>query len=286
MSATDAPPTKKTPTAKRPAAAKPGTDTPLVADQNARMRVGEEPIDKDAVAAAEAKAQADAMDSLEPGAGDDSSWLDKPVDSLKEIRRWVIGKPPGEGGKESEYSVYVQQPLGWMARSRFFSIMSAALSKAIRATGGEVAGMGDVFGEGGGTIRERAQRLTQRDFQDASQFAAMAMELAAYVPDLLVECYCIWLQVPNGERGWAKLVFEQPWDPEHNKWGLKDEEHRIVIGTFIDQNYEELRGFFTEDLPAIARRVVVNEKARAGRESESDLSKPSSSSGQPEVATS
>jgi hypothetical protein len=86
---------------------------------------------------------------------------------------------------------------------------------------------------------------------------------------------------------WAKLVFEQPWDPEHNKWGLKDEEHRIVIGCFIDQNYEELRGFFTDDLPAIARRVVTNERARAaGQESASDLSKQSSTSGQPVEATS
>jgi hypothetical protein len=244
------------------------------------------PISKEDAAAEALRENAEAMDALEPGAGDDTSWLDKPVDDLKEVRRWVIGKPPQEGGKESEYSVYVQQPLGWMSRSRFFSIMSAAMSKAIRATGGEVAGMGDVFGEGGGTIRERAQRLTQRDFQDASQFAAMAMELSAYVPDLLLECYCIWLQVPNGERQWAKLVFEQPWDPTNNKWGLKDEEHRVVIGTFVDQNYEELRGFFTDDLPAIARRVVVNEWARAGRESESAPSKQSSTSGQPEVATS
>jgi hypothetical protein len=258
-----------------------------VASQNERMRAGtDEAAEALNKQAAEAAADAAAMDALDPGAGDDSSWLDKPVDDLKEIRRWVIGKPPGEGGKESEYSVYIQQPIGWMARSRFFSIMTAAMSKAIRATGGEVAGMGDIFGEGGGTMRERAAKLTQRDFQDASQFAAMAMELSAYVPDLLLECYCIWLQVPAGERMWAKLVFEQPWDPDNNKWGLKDHEHRIVIGTFIDQNYDELRAFFTEDLPAIARRVVLNERARVDRESASAPSKPSSTSGQPEVATS
>jgi len=253
-------------------------------EQNERlaaMNADGSALDKDQVAQDQ-----EALDALEPGAGIDSSWLDKPVDDLSEIRRWVIGKPPEDGGKKTEFSIYTQQPLGWMARTRFFSIMSAAMSKAIRATGGEVAGMGDVFGEGGGTIRERGARLMQRDWQDASSFMAMGMELAAYVPDLLVECYCIWLQVPPNERMWAKMVFEMPWDPENNKWGLKDEEHRTLMGTFIDQNYEELRGFFTDDLPAIARRVVVNEKARAGRESESDQSKPSNTSGQPEVATS
>jgi hypothetical protein len=271
----------KTPTRK----AKPKPITSMVDEQNARMAAVTGTLNKDE-AAEQARADAEAMNNLDPGAGDEASWLDQPVDSLKEIRRWVIGKPPEHGGQENEYSVYVQQPLGWMARSRFFSLVTAAMSKAIRATGGDVAGMGDIFGEGGGTIRERAQKLSQRDFQDASQFAAMALELAAYVPDLLSEAYCVWLQVPNGERFFAKQVFEMPWDPENNKWGLRDEDHRTIIGTFVDQNYDELRGFFTEDLPAIARRVVVNEKARADRESESAPSKPSSTSGQPEVATS
>jgi hypothetical protein len=210
MTATGTPPTK--PTSVPP----PGGESAHVAQHNAQMKAAlgddEGALSKEAAAAA--AQDAEGLDALEPGAGDDSSWLDKPVDSLKEIRRWVVGKPPGDGGKESEYSVYVQQPLGWMARSRFFSIMTAALSKAIRATGGEVAGMGDVFGEGGGTIRERAQR------------------------------------------------------------------------TFIDQNYEELRGFFTEDLPAIARRVVVNEKARVDHTSASAPSKQSNTSGQQEAATS
>ncbi len=225
------------------------------------------------------------LENLEPGAGDSTSWLDKPVDDLTEVRRWVIGKPPGEGGKDTEYSVYIQQPLGWMARSRFFALVSSALSRAIRASGGEVAGMGDIFGNEGGTIRQRGERLMARDWQDASTFAALAAELAAYVPDLFLEFYCIFLQVPPGERAWAKIVFDQPHDPERNLWGLTDEEHRTIIGTFIDQNYEELRAFFTRDLPAIARRVVVNEQNRAARESESAPSKPSSTSGQPEAAT-
>src|SRR4051812_25542326 len=255
----------------------------VAADQNESTNAAEDVLNK---LKAQAATDNSALDDLEPGS--QPSWLDKPVDSLVEVRRWVIGKPPEEGGKTTEYSVYVQQPLGWMARGRFFSIMTAALSKAIRATGGEVAGMGDIFGEGGGTIRERGQKLMARDWADASQFMAMAMELSAYVPDLLLECYCVWLQVPTntGERDWAKLVFEQPWDPEHNKWGLRDEEHRIIIGTFIDQNYEELRGFFTGDLPAIARRVVINERARVARESESAPSKQSNTSGQPEAVTS
>src|SRR3954452_24238692 len=113
MAATDAP-IRKTPKAKPVVG-----ETPLVADQNARMRAN---VDEAAEAlnkqTADAAADADAMDALAPGAGDSTSWLDKPVDDLKEIRRWVIGKPPADGGKESEYSVYVSSRLaGWLARA-------------------------------------------------------------------------------------------------------------------------------------------------------------------------
>lgn len=234
---------------------------------------------KDDAASKQQQSDLDALDALEPGAGDVTSWLDKPVDDLKEIKRWIIGKPPEHGGKDTEYSVYVQQPLGWMARSRFFALISSALSRAIRASGGEVAGMGDIFGNEGGTIRQRGERLMQRDWQDASTFMALAAELAAYVPDLFIEFYCIFLQVPNGERTWAKLVFEQPHDPNRNLWGFTDDQHRQIIGTFIDQNYDALREFFTEDLPAIARRVVSNERKRQDHESTSAPSKQSNSSG-------
>lgn len=241
-------------------------------------------VAKDGPEVAAAK-HAEAMDSLEPGAGDTTSWLNKPVDDLSEVKRWIVGKPPEHGGQDREYSVYVQQPLGWMARQRFFALVSAALSKAIRASGGEVAGMGDIFGNSGGTIRERGEKLMQRDWQDASTFMALAAELSAYVPDLFLEFYCVWLQVPPAERPWAKLIFEQPYDPERNLWGFTDNQHRTIVGTFIDQNYEELRGYFTEDLPAIARRVVANERKRQDRESTSAPSKPSNSSGPVVAAT-
>jgi len=236
------------------------------------------PLAKDGPEATQAAKDAEALNTLD-GMGDTATWLDKPVDDLSEIKRWIIGKPPEEGGKDTEYAVYIQQPLGWMARNRFFSLITAALSKAIRASGGEVAGMGDIFGNNAGTIRERGARLMERDWQDASTFMTLAAELSSYVPDLMLEFYCIWLQVPPGERPWAKLVFEQPHDPERNLWGPTDSQHRTIIGTFIDQNYEGLREFFTTDLPAIARRVVVNERNRQDRESTSDQSKPSNSSG-------
>ena len=84
-----------------------------------------------------------------------------------DAKRWVVGKPPEEGGKETEYSVYTQLPLGYMARNRMFSLIGRTMSAAIKSTGGSVGGMEDVFGSGGGTLVERGQaagstRLSRR----------------------------------------------------------------------------------------------------------------------------
>jgi hypothetical protein len=81
-------------------------------------------------------------------------------------------------------------------------------------------------------------------------------------------------------------VFEQRWDPDRGLYGLRDEDHEEIIERFIDQNYEELRGFFTRTLPRFAARVAEREKERADRVSTSAPSKPSSTSGRTEEATS
>ena len=37
------------------------------------------------------------------------------LEPMLDGKSWVIGKPPEHGGKETEYSVYTQLPLGYMA---------------------------------------------------------------------------------------------------------------------------------------------------------------------------
>jgi hypothetical protein len=183
--------------------------------------------------------------------------------------RWVIGKAPEFGGTEKQYSVYVQDKLPWMPRQQFFALVSRTFAEAIKATGGQVGGMADVFGGDGGSLIERGRRLTQRDLTDASQFMTLAFELMGYSADFLVDCYVILLDVPRAEREWARMRFSEPWNPEAEKYGLKDEDHEKIIQTFIDQNYEEIRRFFVVTLPALGRRVALHEKSR-DRESKSD----------------
>jgi hypothetical protein len=180
-----------------------------------------------------------------------------------EARRWLIGKPPEEGGKETQFSVYTQQPLGYMARNRLFALIGRTMSAAIKATGGSVAGMDDIFGAGaGGTIIERGKRLTQTDLADASQFFTMAMELVGYAPDFLGEFYSIVLEVPYRERAWFKDVIEQASRPDEDKWGLSEDDGIEMIEIFIDQNYEDIRRFFAERLPRIAKRARQREEDR------------------------
>jgi hypothetical protein len=186
-----------------------------------------------------------------------------------------IGKPPEEGGKNTEWSVYTQLPLGYMARNRMFSLIGRTMSAAIKSTGGSVGGMEDVFGAGGGTLVERGRRLSSRDFQDASQFFTLAMELIGYAPDFLSDFYAIALDVPvGGERNWFRDVIEQPYRPSDDRWGMSEDMGIEIIEIFIDQNYEDIRRFFTERLPRIAKRASQREQDhKKAQESGSQLSK-------------
>lgn len=193
------------------------------------------------------------------------------LDPQSEPKRWVVGKPPEMGGKENEFSIYVQDKLPWMQEKVFFSHVGRTFADAIKATGGDFGGMADVFGDEGGSIIERGRRLTQRDFGDAASFLTLAFELVYYSPMFLVDCYIIILDVPRDERRWARARFMEKWDPAANKWGLKDEEHEEIIQTFIDQNYESIRRFFAEVLPGIFRRVVLHERATDRQKDPKDL---------------
>lgn len=186
-----------------------------------------------------------------------------PLETLEPYTKpkvWIIGKPPSADGNENEWSKYVQRPLGYMARLRFFALVADVFSQAMRESdGGGFSDLGDLAplmrrGRGGG--------LTAADFSDATSFMQLATRLLAVAPDFLLDCYVLWLDVPPAERGWAKAVMDQPHLPEEDKWGLSDDDGLEIIEVFIDQNYEEIRRFFTEKLPRIAERVQQKEEER------------------------
>ena len=243
-------------------AARPEVLPPLIDDEPMNGKTAEEAIEE----------AEEALEILEPKA---------------DAKRWVVGKPPEEGGRETEYSVYTQLPLGFMAKNRMFSLIGRTMSMAIRSTGGSVGGMDDVFGSGGGTLVERGRRLGARDFQDASQFFTLAMELIGYAPDFLSDFYAIALDIPAGERGWFRELIERPYRPDDDQWGMSEDMGIEIIEIFIDQNYEDIRRFFTEKLPGVAKRATQREQEhKKGRESASQRSKSSRKSGQTAEVTS
>lgn len=209
-------------------------------------------------AAEEARAEHEAaLDALEP---------------MAEPKQWIIGKPPESGGTEDEYSIYVQKPLEYFPRLRFFSLVTKTIGEAIKA-GGVINIDGSILG-GEGNVRQRFQQLQASDFSDVGSFMQLAMQLVGYAPEFLLECYCMWLSIPTDERRWAKLVMQTPWKPDENKWGLTQAQHMEIVEIFIDQNYEDIRDFFVEELPKWGRRVQARERDKQkAQESESAQSK-------------
>lgn len=229
-------------------------DDQVDADQTAAV-AAEERARQVAEADENQKKQDEALESLQP--------------TKIEPKVWIIGKPPEAGGTPDEYSAYTQKSLGYMQRMRFFALVSKTLGTALKEGG--AGGMSDIFG--GGSLSERAAELTQSDFQDASSFMSLALSLMEYTPDFLIDCYILLLEIPDGERRWARRVMEQRYDPDNNQWGLSDATGWGIIETFIEQNYEDIREFFVGKLPQLMQQVQAKEKARVDRESASGQSK-------------
>lgn len=181
------------------------------------------------------------------------------LDPLANEKVWVIGKPPEDGGTEDQYSRYVQRPLGYIQRARFFALVSRTVAEAIKA-GGSVRFNGTDLLAGEGTIRQRAYAMTESDFGDVASFVALAMQLVGYVDDFLLDCFCLWLDVPKSEITWAKRIMAMPHDPANNLYGLSDDQAEEIIAHFIDQNYKDIRDFFAERLPRLAKRAQSQER--------------------------
>lgn len=174
----------------------------------------------------------------------------------------MVGKPPDQGGEKDQYEIYIQQKIGYIDLLKFYALIGNVVAESIKAGGTAVLGMDDVFGPDAGSIRQRIGRLSNQDLTDASGFATLLMKLVAFAPDFVLDFNCIALEIPNNQRNWARLVMSQPWRPKDDKWGLSEDVSTEIMERFIDQNYEDIRRFFGEKLPAIAKRAVHAERRR------------------------
>src|SRR4051794_2728748 len=131
------------------------------------------------------------------------------LESLTEVVSIILGKPPEQGGQENEFSIYLQQPLGYIATLRFYSLVGKNVAESVKKGG--VVDLGDAFTNTNGNVQDRAKQIIEQSFNDAGSFAALLAQLVAYSPDFILDFYCLALDIPTAERRWAKAVMEQPW---------------------------------------------------------------------------
>lgn len=165
-----------------------------------------------------------------------------PIEVLEprsEPREWILRN--GDVDR-----TYVQKPLGFMNRMEFFSLLGDTISKAMSGPDGmTIDGMLDSFGGIAGDT------LTAENLMTADSFVKGIARVSTYTPELLRDCFCIWLNVPMSERMWAKNAMNN--SPEDG--GLSDDDGFEIIETFFDQNWEAINDFFVKRVRELASNV-------------------------------
>lgn len=175
------------------------------------------------------------------------------------IREWIV-RDLQEGAPIYE-RLYVQRPLSYFGKIEVFGLLGSTVDRAMKdgMSVQSVLQVGDVFVGGSGSV-------------DA--FVGGIARLAMYAPELIMELYCISLAVPRGEREWVKSVWERP----ELEGGLGDDDGIEILQTFVQQNGEALRDFFTQRMPDAVKgltEVFADPKERkTGRSEKSPSSKP------------
>lgn len=146
---------------------------------------------------------------------------------------------------------YVQTKLGLFQKVELFAHLGNAVDKA--TSGEDGLSIGSVLG--GGTLGGGSSGF------DAQTFVQGVAKLAAFVPDVLQNFYCIVLNVPMDERAWAVSVMSRP----EADGGFSDEEGIEIIETFFDHNGEDIRDFFGQKLGRLTTKWKTAFGAEAGK---------------------
>lgn len=140
----------------------------------------------------------------------------------------------------------VQKELQYFAKMDFYGVLGRAVNAAMTGDNAlEVTDlveaaqlrqlMGDMDDEG----------MTPQKVLQASAFLGAIAKLASLAPEMMRECYLIWLNVPRKHRRWAMdSAFEE----------MSDEDGQAILRTFIDQNIGAIEDFFVRVLPKIVVR--------------------------------
>lgn len=152
--------------------------------------------------------------------------------------------------------VFVQKPLTFFGKLRFFAVAGKAIEEAI-SDGVSISELLEVPEDEEGNKLP----LDARSFSEADTFVKAVSKLIQYAPDMVGDLYCVILAVPRGQTEYVKDRLEAE---------LDDEQGIQVIETFIDQNWEPLVDFFSQRIAPLVSQVSQKVQDR-----DSAQSKPS-----------
>lgn len=198
---------------------------------------------------------------------EDNSILSVVEDQLDDLeiqvatREWEIsGKltimnPQKREEEEIDFTrTYWQKPLSYTAMLQFTGLIGDRISTVM--TMGVT--LESILGDVGSIAAAMDGGLTREDFSGIDSFVHGLAKLAAYIPDIVEECQCIWLRIPMHERPIVKEIWSRA--PEDGGQSMDDGEE--MLNLFIAQNYQELEDFFVERLPRVLKRAQAARTSR------------------------
>lgn len=140
----------------------------------------------------------------------------------------------GKELKDKDKLVCTQRTLSFFGKLETFALLGDALDRAL--SGG--ASFDSIMSLIPGSSEKIAPEMVLR----------VATKLIAYAPELLLDLYCVWLNIPRDKRWEAKAILEIEID---------DDIGFEIVETFVDQNGQVISDFFTEKIPKLAERIKV-----------------------------
>lgn len=224
-----------------------------------RQRPGTPGSDSVEVPFEQALAENDGTSQIPSTAAQDHDQADPPVSSEPEpiddleilapkikAKQWTFGP-------EGSQLTYVQRELSTISKTQWFSLVGEFLDRAL---GGENSISLNSLLSPPENVRGSAQNLRIEDFQDADTFVHAIGKLVMFAPEFLEKSICIWLEVPDHEWDYARMVMKQ--SPEVG--GLSDDMTEEIMATFLDQNYKALSSFFRDRFGNLRKRWQARQK--------------------------
>lgn len=177
------------------------------------------------------------------------------------VRVWSIGK--GSDARE-----YTQRPMSYFQKLQLFSVLGEAIDRITQGPDG--LNTAELFGQKSASVSPDGT-VSFGGGEGDQAFIQALTKIAMAAPDLIAELYCVVLNVPKGDREWAKEAMSRA----ESEGGLSDEVGFAILETFVEQNGEALRTFFVEKGAGLMKRMTAH-----FRRDESESSKQSSPTAQ------